>query len=74
MLSAACSSRQALTTPAPGASPALARLQQGKYLDASLYGMVDYQWEGDIFSWPTTLVAPSVPIVWMGPIFSADLQ
>jgi len=71
-IGAACSSGQSPVT--TGASPGLGPVQQGIYLNASLYGMIDYQWEGDIFSWPTTLDAPSVPIVWMGPIFSADLQ
>ncbi len=74
VLLSACSSPRESTTTAAGTSPALALLQQGKYLKANLYGVASYEFSGDVVTWPTSLGVPSVPIVWMGPIFSAELK
>ncbi len=54
--------------------PGLGSLQQARFLKASLYGMMQLDFDGTPVTYPTSLGVPSVPVVWMGPIFSGKLE
>ena len=72
----------ALTACAPKESPAqssedpgnLALLQQYSYLTATFYGVMTFNISGTVFTFPSELAIPSVPITWMGPIFNGKLE
>jgi len=55
-------------------SPGVRALQQSRFLKASLYGMMQLDFEGTSVTYPTSLGVPSVPVAWMGPIFSGKLE
>ncbi len=52
----------------------LRSLQQAKYLKASFYAVMNYEFSGSSVTYPTLLRVPSVPIEWMGNIFSMTLE
>ena len=55
-------------------SPGLKSLQQAGFVKASLYGMAEFEFDGDTVNFPTYLNVPSVPVVWMGTIFSGKVE
>ena len=49
-------------------------LLQNKYLTARFYGLMTFDFNGEIFAWPTELAISSVPLVWMGQVFNGKIE
>lgn len=79
MVSFACSkanTTKTTTTSTTATTPQhyLALIQQNGYMTARLYGLMSFNFNGTTVSYPTELIIVSVPIVWMGQVFSGKLE
>jgi hypothetical protein len=61
------------TPAASKSSGSLNTLQQNKYLTARVYGVMTFDFGGEMVSYPTELKIASVPLQWMGQVFKGDL-
>ncbi len=56
------------------AQASLAEIQKNGYLVARLFGIVTFDFGGQDVAWPTELKIASVPLTWMGAIFTGKLE
>ena len=52
----------------------LAGIQKNGYLVARLYGLVTFDFGGQDVTWPTEMKIASVPLTWMGTVFTGKLE